>query len=441
MDTAALKHPCYNESAHHHFARMHAAVAPKCNISCNYCNRKCDCVNESRPGVTSRVLTPEEAFERVSETAARLPSLSVVGIAGPGDPLANPNETFRTFRLIAAVYPEMQLCLSTNGLALPDYADELVKLGVSHVTVTMNTVDPAIAAQIYTGISYRGKAYRGREAGEILIAQQLEGIRMMAERDVLVKVNSVFIPEFGEEQMAEVSRTVKELGAFSHNIMPLILSPGSLFEKIGMRPPAAEEMIRVQQASSQIMPVMRHCRQCRADAIGLIGADMSQELDRLPQTIRYEREERLTLQEELADRSRRGCGNGEPADCEWKNAVRIAVATRGSGMINQHFGHAREFLVYEVMDRSIRLLGARKVQAYCNGTAECGDGSGSRKAAHLEELIELVKDCELLLCSGIGPHPAENLQRAGVLPLVRKGAIQEQLVESARLYRLFAPLQ
>ncbi len=38
-------HPCYSEEAHHYFARMHVAVAPACNIQCNYCNRKYDCAN------------------------------------------------------------------------------------------------------------------------------------------------------------------------------------------------------------------------------------------------------------------------------------------------------------------------------------------------------------------------------------------------------------
>ena len=40
---------------------MHVAVAPACNIQCNYCNRKYDCANESRPGVVSERLTPEAA--------------------------------------------------------------------------------------------------------------------------------------------------------------------------------------------------------------------------------------------------------------------------------------------------------------------------------------------------------------------------------------------
>ncbi|MDP2253393.1 MAG: nitrogenase cofactor biosynthesis protein NifB, partial [Thiobacillus sp.] len=63
-------HPCYSEQAHHYFARMHVAVAPACNIQCHYCNRKYDCSNESRPGVVSEVLTPQQAVKKVMAVAA-----------------------------------------------------------------------------------------------------------------------------------------------------------------------------------------------------------------------------------------------------------------------------------------------------------------------------------------------------------------------------------
>ena len=46
------KHPCFNPDVKGKFGRVHLPVAPKCNIQCGYCNRKYDCVNESRPGVT-----------------------------------------------------------------------------------------------------------------------------------------------------------------------------------------------------------------------------------------------------------------------------------------------------------------------------------------------------------------------------------------------------
>ena len=57
-------HPCFNAKVKGQFGRVHLPVAPKCNILCNYCNRKFDCVNESRPGVTSSVLSPAQALDQ-----------------------------------------------------------------------------------------------------------------------------------------------------------------------------------------------------------------------------------------------------------------------------------------------------------------------------------------------------------------------------------------
>ena len=46
----------------------------------------------------------------------------------------------------------------------------------------------------------------------------------------------------------------------------------------------------------------------------------------------------------------------------------IAVATKGGGRINQHFGHAREFQVYEAAPEGMRFVGHRTVEdAYCQG--------------------------------------------------------------------------
>jgi nitrogen fixation protein NifB len=115
-------HPCFSENACHFFGRMHLPVAPKCNIQCNYCIRKFDCVNESRPGVTSKVLTPQEALERVREVLEKVHYIKVVAVAGPGEPLFN-EETFETFRLVKADFPHLMRCLSTNGLLLPDRMD------------------------------------------------------------------------------------------------------------------------------------------------------------------------------------------------------------------------------------------------------------------------------------------------------------------------------
>ena len=99
------RHPCFNVKVKGECGRVHLPVAPKCNIMCDYCNRKYDCVNESRPGVTSAVLKPKQAMAYLEKVLGAEPRITVAGIAGPGDPFANPRETLETIRLIRRRFP------------------------------------------------------------------------------------------------------------------------------------------------------------------------------------------------------------------------------------------------------------------------------------------------------------------------------------------------
>ncbi|THB64826.1 MAG: nitrogenase cofactor biosynthesis protein NifB, partial [Gammaproteobacteria bacterium] len=276
-DKSVDKHPCYSASAQHQYARLHLPVAPACNMQCNYCNRKFDCSNESRPGVVSCLLTPDEGVERVEQVSAKLDNLAVVGIAGPGDPLANPEKTFRTIDLLNKKFPDLITCLSTNGLNLNLHADEIISLGAKHITVTMNTIDPFVSKQIYDWIYFNGKKYTGIEAGEVLLQEQLEGIRKIVASGARVKINSVLIPGINDQDIPNVSKVIKELGVELHNIMPLISKPefDTHFSRIGQREPTYEELTELRDTCGVDMKMMRHCRQCRADAVGLLGEDRS----------------------------------------------------------------------------------------------------------------------------------------------------------------------
>lgn len=263
------EHPCFSENACHFFGRMHLAVAPKCNIQCNYCIRKFDCVNESRPGVTSKVLTPQEALERVREVLEKVHYIKVVAVAGPGEPLFN-EETFETFRLIKEEFPRLMRCLSTNGLLLPERIDDIEELGVGTVTVTLNAVDPDIGKEIYSFVNYHGERYRGKEAAELLLKNQLEGIREAVKRKVLIKVNTVYIPTVNDKHIIEVAKTVGEMGVYLQNVIPLI--PQYKFAQI--TPPTSQDKEEMQDKCSEYTRQMKHCRQCRADAIGRLGKDI-----------------------------------------------------------------------------------------------------------------------------------------------------------------------
>lgn len=265
-------HPCFGGN-HHKNGRMHLAVAPRCNIKCGYCSRKHDCANESRPGVTSRIMTPQEAIEKVREVMASPiagPIIKVVGIAGPGDPLAN-EETFQTFELVKKEFPQLMLCMSTNGLLLPESIDRLHELGLHSLTVTINAIDPEVGAKIYGHIIYHGKRYSGVEASRILIANQLEGVRRAGELGMTIKINSVLTPGINDHQIPVIAEKVKALGAFVMNIMPII--PQAELSHISR--PSEEYLAEIRKANEGVIGQFAHCKQCRADAIGLIGQDMN----------------------------------------------------------------------------------------------------------------------------------------------------------------------
>ena len=264
-------HPCFGGN-HKKNGRMHLAVAPKCNIKCGYCTRRHDCANESRPGVTSRLLTPEEAIVKVREVMASPitgPIIKVIGIAGPGDPLFN-EETFETFRLVDAEFPDLIKCLSTNGLLLPDKMQLLKEIGLHSLTVTLNALDPRVAAKIYSHVYYNGTKYTGEEGAAILIRNQLEGIRQAAELGLTIKINTVLIPGINDDEIPAISAKVRDLGAFVMNIMPLI--PNADFAHV--LPPSAERLDLLRKANEKTIGQFAHCKQCRADAVGLIGENL-----------------------------------------------------------------------------------------------------------------------------------------------------------------------
>ncbi|HAU8265078.1 TPA: nitrogenase cofactor biosynthesis protein NifB [Kluyvera intermedia] len=405
-------HPCYSRSGHHRFARMHLPVAPACNLQCNYCNRKFDCSNESRPGVSSSLLTPEQAVAKVRQVATAIPQLSVVGIAGPGDPLANIGRSFRTLELIREQLPDLKLCLSTNGLMLPDAVDRLLDVGVDHVTVTINTLDPDIAAKIYAWLWLDGERYSGREAGQILVARQLEGVRRLTEKGVLVKINSVLIPGINDHSLVDVSRTLRQYGAFIHNIMPLIARPehGTVFGLNGQPEPDATMLAATREQCGEVMPQMTHCHQCRADAIGMLGEDRSQQFLFTPTET-----EPAPWLPTLHKRARLHASIATQGESDEADACLVAVASTRGDVIDCHFGHADRFRIYSLSSAGVVLVNERFTPKYCQGSDEC---EPQESEARMAAIMALLADVKAVFCSRIGYGPWQQLEAQGIQPCV-----------------------
>lgn len=400
LEEKTKSHPCYSGGCQN--ARIHLPIAPLCNISCNYCNRKYDCVNESRPGVTSEVLNPFEALERFKAVKNKISNLKVVGIAGPGDALANFESTKKTLELIRNEDPDVTFCLSTNGLMLPYYAADLVKLGVTHVTVTVNTLDPKVGARIYKYINFMGVKLEGEKGAEVLINNQIAGIKLLISMGIITKINTVMVKGVNDLYIEEMVKEVKKLGVFINNIMPLIPAPGSVFQNMPLT--SNKELNELRAACEVHLKQMYHCKQCRADAIGSLDHDCSIEFSK--------RAKEQEINKDIGQVS-----------------FRFAVATKSGTYIDEHFGHVKEFYVYSYEDGKVSLLEKRPVDKYCTGS-DCDED------AKLSGIVGAIDDCDVILVQRIGYVPQKELEGKGKKVIQTIGLIEDEIIKHAQSLKI-----
>ncbi len=391
------KHPCFNKGAAGKSGRVHLPVAPQCNIKCNYCNRKYDCVNESRPGVSSAVLKPFQAAEYMDKVLEKAPYISVAGIAGPGDPFANAPEVLETMRLLKEKHPDLIFCLSSNGLNVPFYLDEIAALGVTHMTITMNAVDPAIGAKLYSWVKDGKIIYQGEQAAKLLFNRQVEAIKGLKARGITVKVNTIIVPSVNDKHIEEVSKFVASLGVDIQNLIPLKPSEGTPF--VNLPEPSHDMVAALRQVAGVHVKQMTHCQRCRADAVGLLTDDKS--TTELCGTLR-------------------ACAALKPLTMDHPLKVEkprpyIAVATREGMLINLHLGEAERFQIWGMVGGKLSVIEERQAPK-----AGCGP-------KRWEQLAATLHDCRAVLASAMGEQPRITLEKHGLNGYVCSGFIEEAL--------------
>jgi nitrogen fixation protein NifB len=339
--------------------------------------------------VTSSVLSPEQAAVYVGKVLEKEPRISVVGIAGPGDPFANGQETIATLRLIRKQFPDMLLCVSSNGMGIGPYIEALAELDVSHVTITVCAVEPEIGKKIYSWVRDGNIVYRGLAAANLLLARQMEAITQLKNFGITVKVNCIVIPGVNDHHIETVAAKMKEMGVDLLNCMAMFPNINTPFGSLTQ--PGKKTMEEIRKKAEDYLPQMRHCTRCRADAVGLLEDDKTVEFRSC-----------------LAD-----CSTLPPIPAAKRPYV--AVATQEGVLVNQHLGEAKEFQIWGLEGEKYQLIENRKAPV---------SGGGIRR---WHQLAKVLADCRAVLISGIGPTPAEILEKSGTLPVEASGFIEEGL--------------
>jgi len=335
------------------------------------------------------VLSPAQAVTYLEEILTQAPMITVAGIAGPGDAFAEPERTLETLRAVRSRFPDLLLCLATNGLNALEYVDDLAELGVSHVTVTVNAVDPDIGAHIYSWVRFGKKVYRKRQAAEILLDRQLAAIKALKQKGIIVKVNTIVVPGINDHHVSDVAEKMAELGVDIQNCMAMYPNADSPFSEIPE--PSPDLMSEIQTQARRLIPQMMHCTRCRADAVGLLGADRSAEFH--------------------------GClaRNAEGSISSSPDKPYVAVATLEGVLVNQHLGHAYKFQIWGKSGETFVLIEERDAP-------EVGDGD-----TRWLELVSTLKDCRAVLVSAIGRTPRQFLMQHDIVPVEMSGFIRQGL--------------
>jgi nitrogen fixation protein NifB len=155
--------------------------------------------------------------------------------------------------------------------------------------------------------------------------------------------------------------------------------------------PDRKMMEELRATAEQYLPQMRHCTRCRADAVGLLDDDKTEEF-------------RSCLS---------SCSTLKPLPAAER--LYVAVATEEGILINQHLGEARTFQIWEQHGDSFNMVEQRTAP---------GAGGGIKR---WHQLAKILGDCRAVLVSGVGQTPYDILSKAGVKPVEAAGFIEEGL--------------
>ena len=104
---------------------------------------------------------------------------------------------------------------------------------------------------------------------------------------------------------------------------------------------------------------------------------------------------------------------------------RIAIATTNGREIDEHFGHAKFFRVYELTDEGYSNKELRDAVAACQHSL-------GHDTTRFDKIIELLSDCDAVLVQKIGPGAAAYLIEKGVRVFEVSGSIDAVLNKFAQ---------
>jgi predicted Fe-Mo cluster-binding NifX family protein len=99
--------------------------------------------------------------------------------------------------------------------------------------------------------------------------------------------------------------------------------------------------------------------------------------------------------------------------------MRIAVASADGVSISQHFGRSRFFIVFEAADGKVAAGEVSDNTYTAHARGECKEGEHHHDQPHSHAaIVEALRDCQVVLCGGMGWRAAQEFQANGIRAVV-----------------------
>lgn len=320
-----------------------------------------------------QAMIPQQALAWLTDILSRDGRLDGVNIAGPGDPLADLRPTLDALRLVREQYPAMALGITTLGLGGEQSVEQLVKAGVSKVTLLVDGVDLDVVKKLYAWIRPGAKTIPLFAAAELLLAEQAKAATAFLLAGCDVQVRTMVYPGYNDAHVEEIASSMAALGVKNMSVTPF--DPATEGEDMLERPDH-EMMTSIRDRVAKYVTVVAIPEKVQSEG----AADGSAA---------------STLPKPSADRPN------------------VAVVSSNGMEVDLHLGHAITALIYGPRkDGLVCLLGTRNLP-------EPGAG-----ASRWEILADTLKDCFVLLAASAGESPRKILSRQGVSVLITEDNIE-----------------
>jgi len=98
----------------------------------------------------------------------------------------------------------------------------------------------------------------------------------------------------------------------------------------------------------------------------------------------------------------------------------IAVVSKDGVHVDDHFGRAERFLIYGIEGDKQTLLRVENVQQLSENAPD-----HAFNPDRFSPILDALDGCAQVYCTKIGEKPAEELRKAGIVPMVYSGPIAD----------------